>query len=99
MSTPSEGGKLSFERDIKPPFTVDTHHHILPDFFFQATNEADHPVGEARRRPGRGRARCRSLTTPASTSPSPQSAPPACTPVTTPRPGYWHDGATNWPPS
>jgi aminocarboxymuconate-semialdehyde decarboxylase len=26
-------------------FTVDTHHHILPDFFFQATNEADHPVG------------------------------------------------------
>jgi predicted TIM-barrel fold metal-dependent hydrolase len=26
-------------------FTVDTHHHILPDFFFQATNEADHPAG------------------------------------------------------
>jgi len=26
-------------------FTVDTHHHILPDFFFQATNETDHPVG------------------------------------------------------
>jgi 6-methylsalicylate decarboxylase len=26
-------------------FTVDTHHHILPDFFFQATNEAGHPVG------------------------------------------------------
>jgi predicted TIM-barrel fold metal-dependent hydrolase len=26
-------------------FTVDTHHHILPDFFFQSTNEADHPVG------------------------------------------------------
>ncbi len=26
-------------------FTVDTHHHILPDFFFQATNEADHRAG------------------------------------------------------
>jgi 6-methylsalicylate decarboxylase len=27
------------------PFTVDTHHHILPDFFFRATNEAHDPVG------------------------------------------------------
>jgi aminocarboxymuconate-semialdehyde decarboxylase len=26
-------------------FTVDIHHHMLPDFFWQATNEADHPVG------------------------------------------------------
>jgi 6-methylsalicylate decarboxylase len=26
-------------------FTVDVHHHILPDFFWAATNEADHPVG------------------------------------------------------
>lgn len=26
-------------------FTVDIHHHILPDFFWQATNEADDPVG------------------------------------------------------
>jgi predicted TIM-barrel fold metal-dependent hydrolase len=26
-------------------FTVDIHHHVLPDFFFAATNEADHPVG------------------------------------------------------
>ena len=26
-------------------FTVDTHHHMLPDFFWQATNEGDHPVG------------------------------------------------------
>jgi predicted TIM-barrel fold metal-dependent hydrolase len=26
-------------------FTVDVHHHILPDFFWSATNEADHPVG------------------------------------------------------
>lgn len=25
--------------------TVDVHHHMLPDFFFQATNEAAHPVG------------------------------------------------------
>jgi predicted TIM-barrel fold metal-dependent hydrolase len=26
-------------------FTVDIHHHILPGFFWQATNEGDHPVG------------------------------------------------------
>jgi hypothetical protein len=26
-------------------FTVDMHHHILPDFFWRATNEGDHPVG------------------------------------------------------
>jgi 6-methylsalicylate decarboxylase len=26
-------------------FTVDVHHHILPDFFFRATNEAHDPVG------------------------------------------------------
>jgi 6-methylsalicylate decarboxylase len=26
-------------------FTVDVHHHILPDFFWAATNEADNPVG------------------------------------------------------
>jgi 6-methylsalicylate decarboxylase len=25
--------------------TVDTHHHMLPDFFWQATNEGGHPVG------------------------------------------------------
>jgi aminocarboxymuconate-semialdehyde decarboxylase len=27
------------------PFTIDVHHHILPDFFWRETNEADHPVG------------------------------------------------------
>ena len=26
-------------------FTIDVHHHILPDFFWAATNEGDHPVG------------------------------------------------------
>src|SRR5580693_7655806 len=26
-------------------FTIDVHHHILPDVFFRATNEADNPVG------------------------------------------------------
>jgi aminocarboxymuconate-semialdehyde decarboxylase len=26
-------------------FTVDIHHHMLPDFFWQATNEGDHPIG------------------------------------------------------
>jgi 6-methylsalicylate decarboxylase len=27
------------------PFTVDVHHHILPDFFYRATNDAHNPVG------------------------------------------------------
>ncbi|HEX4251069.1 MAG TPA: amidohydrolase family protein [Pseudonocardia sp.] len=26
-------------------FTVDIHHHMLPEFFFAATNESDNPVG------------------------------------------------------
>jgi aminocarboxymuconate-semialdehyde decarboxylase len=26
-------------------FTVDVHHHMLPDFFWAATNDPDHPVG------------------------------------------------------
>jgi predicted TIM-barrel fold metal-dependent hydrolase len=26
-------------------FTIDTHHHLLPDFFFDATNEKESPVG------------------------------------------------------
>ena len=26
-------------------FTVDVHHHILPDFFWRETNEGEHPVG------------------------------------------------------
>src|SRR6478735_3452883 len=26
-------------------FTIDVHHHVLPDFFWAATNEGDHPVG------------------------------------------------------
>jgi 6-methylsalicylate decarboxylase len=26
-------------------FTIDVHHHILPDFFFRETNEAGNPVG------------------------------------------------------
>jgi 6-methylsalicylate decarboxylase len=25
--------------------TIDTHHHMLPDFFFEATNEKENPVG------------------------------------------------------
>jgi aminocarboxymuconate-semialdehyde decarboxylase len=27
------------------PLTIDTHHHMLPDFFFDATNESANPVG------------------------------------------------------
>src|ERR1700683_2027506 len=26
-------------------FTIDVHHHVLPDFFWQATNDAHNPVG------------------------------------------------------
>jgi hypothetical protein len=26
-------------------FTVDVHHHILPDFFWRETNDAHNPVG------------------------------------------------------
>ena len=26
-------------------FTVDIHHHMLPDFFWRATNEGGRPVG------------------------------------------------------
>jgi hypothetical protein len=26
-------------------FTVDVHHHILPDIFWRATNDAHSPVG------------------------------------------------------
>jgi hypothetical protein len=26
-------------------FTIDVHHHILPDFFWRETNEGAHPVG------------------------------------------------------
>src|SRR6202012_523726 len=26
-------------------FTIDVHHHILPDFFWRETNEGDNPVG------------------------------------------------------
>jgi 6-methylsalicylate decarboxylase len=27
------------------PFTIDVHHHILPDFFWQETNDGANPVG------------------------------------------------------
>jgi len=26
-------------------FTIDVHHHILPDFFWRETNDGAHPVG------------------------------------------------------
>jgi 6-methylsalicylate decarboxylase len=46
-------------------FTVDVHHHILPDFFWAATNEIDNPAGASSRLPGRRKAHCPSSTTPA----------------------------------
>jgi aminocarboxymuconate-semialdehyde decarboxylase len=27
------------------PFTIDVHHHMLPDYFYEATNEGPNPVG------------------------------------------------------
>jgi predicted TIM-barrel fold metal-dependent hydrolase len=32
-------------------FTIDTHHHLLPDFFFDATNEKENPVGGLKPQP------------------------------------------------
>jgi predicted TIM-barrel fold metal-dependent hydrolase len=31
--------------------TIDTHHHMLPDFFFEATNESANPVGGLKPQP------------------------------------------------
>jgi predicted TIM-barrel fold metal-dependent hydrolase len=31
--------------------TIDTHHHLLPDFFFEATNEKESPVGGLKPQP------------------------------------------------
>jgi predicted TIM-barrel fold metal-dependent hydrolase len=31
--------------------TIDTHHHMLPEFFFEATNEKDSPVGGLKPQP------------------------------------------------
>src|ERR1700743_638657 len=33
------------------PLTVDTHHHMLPEFFFEATNEKANPVGGLKPQP------------------------------------------------
>jgi predicted TIM-barrel fold metal-dependent hydrolase len=33
------------------PLTIDTHHHMLPPFFFEATNESDNPVGGLKPQP------------------------------------------------
>jgi 6-methylsalicylate decarboxylase len=33
------------------PLTIDTHHHMLPDFFFDATNESANPVGGLKPQP------------------------------------------------
>ena len=36
---------LPGRKEAAVTFTVDIHHHMLPDFFWRATNEGDHPVG------------------------------------------------------
>jgi len=49
-------------------FTVDVHHHILPDFFWAATNETGKPVGGFSHPRGRKTRRCPFSMMPASTS-------------------------------
>jgi hypothetical protein len=39
------GGPRPSRKEAAVTFTVDIHHHMLPDFFWRATNEGDHPVG------------------------------------------------------
>ena len=68
-------------------FTVDTHHHMLSDFFWEAT-EGDDPVGGIAPPPWSRASALSFLDDAASMSPSPRSAPPACTPATTPQPAY-----------
>ena len=82
-------------------FTVDVHHHILPDFFWAATNEGrSSRRGDSAAPLVRRRQPCRSSTMPASTSPSPRSARQECIPVTTQRHASWPGAATssqrNW---
>jgi 6-methylsalicylate decarboxylase len=80
-------------------FTVDIHHHMLPDFFWQATNEGDHPVGGIAP-PAWSRASALSFLDDAGIDwRLPRSAPPVCTLATTPRPAHWRGAATNWPPT
>ena len=78
-------------------FTVDIHHHVLPDFFWRATNEGDHPVGGIAPPPW-SRASALSFLDDAGIDVAITSiSTPACTPATTPQPAYWLDGAMNWP--
>jgi hypothetical protein len=80
-------------------FTVDIHHHMLPDFFWRATNEGDHPVGGIAPPPW-SRASTLSFLDEAGIDVAVTSiSTPVCTLATTPRPAHWHDGATNWRPS
>jgi hypothetical protein len=76
-------------------FTVDTHYHMLTDFFWRATNEADRPVGGIAPPPW-SRASTLSFLDDAGIDVAVTSI---STPATTPRPAYWPGGATNWPPA
>ena len=78
-------------------FTVDTHHHILSDFFWQAT-EGDDPVGGIAPPPW-SRASALSFLDDAGIDVAVTSiSTPVCTPATTPRLACWPGGAMNWPP-
>jgi hypothetical protein len=73
-------------------FTVDIHHHMLPDFFWRATNEGDHPVGGIAPPPW-SRASTLSFLDEAGIDVAVTSiSTPVCTLATTPRPAHWHDG-------
>jgi 6-methylsalicylate decarboxylase len=76
-------------------FTVDTHHHMFPGFFWEAT-EGDDPVGGIA--PRWSRASALSFLDDAGIDVAITSiSTPACTPAPTPQPAYWLDGAMNWP--
>jgi hypothetical protein len=50
-------------------FTIDVHHHFLPDVFWRATNDVHSPVGGILRRLGLRNLLCPTWTTLGSTSP------------------------------
>jgi hypothetical protein len=77
---------------------VDLHCHVIPDFYWEASNEDGLRQEASLRRAGVSMARSRVSTRPVSTSPSRRSAPLACTSVTMPRQEIWRavPAAATW---
>ena len=70
-------------------FTVDSHYHMLPGFFWRATNEADRPVGGIAPPPWSCASTLSFLDDAGIDVAVTSISTPACTPATTPRPAYW----------